>query len=60
MPLYYFKNTRKSTTGVTLEIHRNGETPHLNDGRGLLFLEKQFHVGVGHVEDDRLALGPRR
>lgn len=33
---------------------------HLDDGRVLLFLEKQFHVGVGHVEDDGLALGPRR
>lgn len=34
-------------------------SPHLDDGAVLFFLESQPDVGLGHVEDDGLALRPR-
>lgn len=33
---------------------------HLDNGGFLLSLERELDVGLGHVEDDGFALGPRR
>ena len=39
--------------------HAYAPTLHLDNGSCLLFLESELDVGFRHVEDDRLALGPR-